>query len=485
MQTVLWFVAGAITSWVLIWLAGRGRSEQLANTLADARAREEEAKAALKQSAAELRTALDEKVRFRAEAVHLADVRQELAEARAKQNELQDSLAQVNKENSAIKERLTAQASQHDEHRKAMLAEFEKTAQEVLRNSGQSFLNLAAEKLRTQNEKAAGELDTKKAEINGLIEPMKTALVALDENVRSLRQSEASLLKETRELATALKDSKRRGNWGELQLRRIAELAGMTERCDFTVQDLVLTNENRRLYPDMTVRLPNHRVVIVDSKASMTAYAEAANAVEPAQQSSKLAEHAKAVRKRVEELSSKEYRTHVSGSADFVVCFIPGEAFFGAAIAADADLLEYAAEKNVILASPTTLLSLLRAIALGWKEAKLAEDAKEICKLGVELYERLRTSTSYVIEMGDGLNSAVAAYDSFIGSMERRVFPQARRFKALVGSDKPLPEPKSPDKKTRKPVAEDWTGTSMLLEGIAATTETDVQELEEPATEPV
>lgn len=399
----------------------------------------------------------------------LEDRNRAIAELEGNETELRESLSNALAANSVLEERLANQAAALDEVKTAMRAEFEKTAKDVLKGSGETFLDLATEKLRGQSAKATGELETKKAEIDGLIGPMKTALTSLDENVRSLKQSENSLLVETRELATALKDSKRRGNWGELQLRRIAELAGMQERCDFTLQEGVVTNENRRLYPDMTVRLPNNRVVVVDSKASMIAYGEAANSTDPEIQKQKLLEHAKAVRKRVDELAQKEYRSHVEGSADFVICFIPGEGFFSAAVATDPELLEYAAERNVILASPTTLLTLLRAVALGWREVKLADDAKHICALGLELYERLRTSTGYIVEIGQGLESTVESYDSFIGSMEKRVFPQARRFRALVASDKELPSPKSADMKVRKPVALDWIPEApLVLDQLAA-----------------
>jgi DNA recombination protein RmuC len=392
----------------------------------------------------------------------IEDRNQAIAELEAEESKLRQSLADALAANSVLEERLANQMAALRDAKTEMKADFAITAKEVLKESGNTFLELAAEKLRGQSAIATGELETKKAEIDGLIGPMKTTLTALDENVRSLKQSENSLLIETRELATALKDSKRRGNWGELQLRRIAELAGMQERCDFTLQEGLITNENRRLYPDMTARLPNNRVVVVDSKASMVAYGEAANSTDPQIQKQKLIDHAKAVRKRVDELVLKEYRAHVDGSADFVVCFIPGEAFFSAAIATDPDLLEYAAERNVILASPTTLLTLLRAVALGWKEAKLADDAKHICTLGLELYDRLRSSINHIAEVGERLESAVGAYDAFIGSMEKRVFPQARRFRTLVASDKELANPKSAEIKVRKPITSDWIPDGFL-----------------------
>lgn len=381
--------------------------------------------------------------------------------------QLTNSLA----ENASLKEGLTAKASALETATQAMNAEFARAASAALEGSGKTFLQLAEAKLSGQQRTANGELTTKKAEIDGLIAPMKAALATLDERVRSLKQSEEGLLQETQQLSRALRESKYRGNWGELQLRRIAELAGMLERCDFHLQDTVLTDENRRLYPDMTARLPNHRVVVVDSKVTLDAYRDAANATDPEIYRQKLSDHAKAIRKRILDLGSKEYRSHVDGSADFVVYFIPGESFFSAALAADSELIEFAAQRNIVLASPTTLLSLLRAVALGWKEARLADDAKEICEVGRELYNRLRKSTEYIDTVGSSLESAIDAYDSFIGSMEHRIFPQARRFGTLVGSDNEMPEVHPVDRRVRKRAASDWSLEQLSIPAIAANAE--------------
>ncbi len=292
---------------------------------------------------------------------------------------------------------------------------------------------------------------------------MSDTLTALGDNVRSLKQSEESLLNETKLLATALNDSKQVGNWGELQLRRIVELAGMQDHCDFILQDKITTEENKLLYPDMTAHLPNNRVVVVDSKASLTAYRDASNSTDPQFQKAKLLEHAKAVKTRINELISKKYQEHVPESADFVVCFIPGECFFSAALVADPDLLEYAAINHVVLASPTTLLTLLRAVALGWKESKFNDDAKLIQKMGLELYERIRTSLDKIKALGKGLEDAVDSYDEFLGSMEHRVLPQARRFRGLVDGSKELSKLKPVERRLRKPTALDWTTDATLL----------------------
>jgi DNA recombination protein RmuC len=395
----------------------------------------------------------------------------DLEQASLRVQALSDEREQLSTELSRSKQEfagLAGKSLSEEEAKKMLKAQFAEAAVEALQNSGKTFLDLAEGKLKELQKESSGELNTRKAEIDGLISPMAETLKTLDESVRSLRQSEAGLLVETRQLASALKETKKRGNWGELQLKRIAELSGMEERCDFTLQTSVITDENRRLYPDMTVNLPNNRVIVVDSKVSMVAYGESANATDPAVQQQKLAEHAKAVRQRVDELAGKEYQSHVAGSADFVICFLPLEAYFSAAIAADADLLEYAARKSVILASPTTFLTILRAVALGWKEAKIAQEAKQIFSLATDLYERFRRSTEYVEGVGNGLNSAIKQYNAFVGSVESRVFPQARKLQRISGIEKELLELEPVEISPRDLVANDWLFHHEVLPALAA-----------------
>jgi DNA recombination protein RmuC len=376
---------------------------------------------------------------------------------------LTEELRRAERENSTLKERLNHQLDALEHAKTEMRAEFEKTAKEVLRGSGETFLNLAEAKLRGQQESATGELNTKKAEIEGLINPMATALNTLDEKVRNLKQSEEGLLHETQQLSRALRESKYRGNWGELQLKRIAELAGMLERCDFYLQEKVVTDENRRLYPDMTARLPNDRVIVVDSKVSLDAYKEAVNAIDPEVYKQKLLDHAKGIRKRVADLSGKEYRSHVDASADFVVYFIPGESFFSAALAADPELLEYAAERNVILASPTTLLTLLRAVALGWQQLSIAKNADAIKETSLVIYGKLAGLYEDLIDLGNRLKAAGECYDDIVTKVEGRggVFSSARKLRDLGIGEKYLEDGKKGEIRsvglTLRPLeADDW-----------------------------
>ena len=395
-----------------------------------------------------------------AESRELDLLRRKLEEERTR---LQQELSRLQQDHAALNSRLQAE----EDSKNLLKAQFAEAAVDALQNNGKTFLELAESKLKELQKESSGELKTRKAEMDGLIQPMAETLKTLDESVRSLRQSEAGLLAETRQLAAALKETKKRGNWGELQLKRIAELSGMEERCDFTLQAYVtredsVTEEKRRLYPDMIVHLPNHRVIVVDSKVSMVAYAEAASSSDPAVQQQKLLEHARAVRQRVDELAGKEYQSHMKGAADFVVCFLPLEAYFSAAIAADPDLLEYAARKSVILASPTTLLTILRAVALGWREAKVAQEAMQIFQLATELYERFRKSTEYVEGVGNGLKASIKEYNSFVASVEARVFPQARKLQCLSGVEKELADLEPVEVTPRDLTAGDW------LQGQAA-----------------
>ncbi|HEY5328416.1 MAG TPA: DNA recombination protein RmuC [Acidobacteriaceae bacterium] len=418
--------------------------------------------------------------RLAGEARSLEDSNRQIREISGERESLRDALGKSRQELAEILGRIAAE----QEAKVVFKAEFAHAAAEVLRSNGETFLNLAESKLRRIQSDSTGELNTKKAEIEGLITPMAASLSNLTESVRSLRQSEEGLLAETRQLATALKETKKRGNWGELQLKRIAELSGMQERCDFSLQNAVTTDENRRLFPDMIVRLPNNRVIVVDSKASMTAYGESANSTDPGIQQQKLIEHAKAVRKRIDELADKEYRSHVEGSADFVVCFIPGEAFFSGAVAADGDLLEYAASRSVVLASPTTLLAILRAVALGWKEAKLANEAKEICRLASDLYERFRKSAEHVERVGSGLSGAINSYNAFIGSVESRVFPQARKLQKLAEIEKDVPELKTIELSTRPIVSPDWLVNVEVLSTLVAGSDETLQDESDPISRP-
>lgn len=242
-----------------------------------------------------------------------------------------------------------------------------------------------------------------------------------------------TLLAQTANLTTALKAPQVRGRWGEVQLKRVVEIAGMIEKVDFEEQATLRTADGR-LRPDMIVRLPNGRTVVVDSKTPLKAYLESLEAATEAERVAKLREHAAQVRTHVAKLAEKSYWRQLESAPEFVVCFLPGETFFSAALEQDPELIEFGAANRVLLATPTTLLALLKAVAYGWNQEKLAQGAQEISQLGHALHERLATMAEHFAKLGDGLAASVRAYNQTVSSLASRVLPAARRFEELGAS---------------------------------------------------
>jgi DNA recombination protein RmuC len=281
--------------------------------------------------------------------------------------------------------------------------------------------------------------------IGDALEKVNTQVAALENSRRqdygALGQRVAALSQATTSLATALRSPNVRGNWGELQLRNAVEAAGMLKYCDF-VEQTSLTTDDGRLRPDMLVRLPSGRQVVVDAKAVLEALLDAEAATDEETRKRHLDRYAASIRERVAQLSKKSYWEQFTPAPDFVVMFIPGEGLYRTAIELDPSLIEASTAQRVIIASPTTLITLLRAIAVGWREADVAENAREIEKLGRELYDRLATMTDHLTTLGKRIDGAVQAYNQSVGSLERRVLVSARRFTEHgVGTDKSLEAP--------------------------------------------
>jgi len=297
-------------------------------------------------------------------------------------------------------------------------------------------------------------------QIQALEKTRAEAYGTLTTQVASLVDTQKALQAETGNLVKALREPQARGRWGELQLRRVLELAGMLEYCDFTEQ-LSFNDEERRFRPDVIVDLPGGKQVVVDAKVPLTAYLEALEAPDELTRNVCIGDHARQVRNHIDSLAGKTYWAHLPCTPEFVVLFLPGEVFFRAAVDGDPELIEYGVSQKVIVTSPTTLIALLKAVAYGWNQKNLAESAKHISEAGKTLYERLCKMTEHFESLGKKLGGAVESYNDMVASVERRVLPIARKFPELdrsLAADS-IPEVQQLDKTVRELQAQDWQET--------------------------
>jgi len=374
----------------------------------------------------------------RALEAHAAELRG-LGEARASQESL------IRAERQSYKDRL----ADFDRAELRLREAFGALAAGALQANREAFLSLATTKFQEFRSEATTDLDGRRRSIDDVLDPMReklskveTTLAAVEEARREayggLKEQLTRLDRETGNLATALRAPHVRGRWGELQLRRVVEMAGMIEHCDFDEQASVAT-EGGLLRPDLVVRLAGGRSIVIDAKAPVSAYQEAFEQADPEGRERKLREHASQVREHVRKLAAKSYWEQFADTPDFVVLFLPAEPFFSTALQYDPDLLEFGAQLKVIPASPLTLLALLRTVAHGWRQEKLAQSAEAIRDLGRELYERLCVMGDHFVKLGSRLNAAVEAHNNVVASLEGRVLVSARKFKDLgVSSTKDL-----------------------------------------------
>ena len=372
----------------------------------------------------------------------------------------QSKYQKLEKENTTLETTIELERASHKEKlnsleqaRDQMADTFSALSSQALKHNNEEFLKLANENLKQFQNSAKHQLTEKEKAIETLVQPIKEALIkseqqmhaiekdrkhaygALQQHLETMSLNQSALQNETRNLVQALRRPEVRGQWGELTLKRLAELAGMVEHCDFYTQESIKT-EDALQRPDMIVRMPDGREIVVDVKTPLDAYLTAVDAGTDEEREHALLRHCKNVKQRVNELASKAYWNQLQNTPDFVVLFIPGDQFLSTALDYDPNLLEEALSKQVILATPTSFVALLRAVAYGWRQEQLAENADKIRDIGEELYQRLAVFSDYLSKLGKSIETSTKHFNSAVGSFDTRILPSARKFKELGINEK-------------------------------------------------
>ncbi|QDU70391.1 DNA recombination protein RmuC [Mucisphaera calidilacus] len=399
----------------------------------------------------------------------LANAHAETDTQRQRADTAETALREREVENARLTEQITGFGKRLEEQKQALdeaLARsreqaqnnFKALAAEVLQANTDQFLKLADQKLKSQQQQSVSDLELRKKAIEQLVSPIREALDkqakavtdiekqregayhALRQQLTSMSETQQALRDETGNLVKALRRPEVRGRWGEIQLRRVAELAGMIDHCDFEEQPTFDHEAGGKLRPDMAIALPGGRRIVVDAKTPLDAYISALEAPDENTRNAELDRHASQIMAQVDNLKSKSYQALFERSPDFVVLFIPSEAFLEPALRRKPTLIEDALGKGIVIATPGTLVALLKAVAIGWREEKLAESARQIADHGRELHKRITTAIAHLADLGKRIDATINSYNKLVGSIDRQVLPQARRFEELgAESDKKLP----------------------------------------------
>jgi DNA recombination protein RmuC len=417
-----------------------------------------------------------------AEKNRIDEAKQQIASTKRELQILRESEATLKESQAGLVAKLTAEQKAAKEKelilqdaQKKLGDTFKALSSDALKANQEQFLRLAKTSLSSQQQTAVGDLDQRKNAVEQMVKPVANTLekveqrigelekaregayASLKEQVKHMAATQQGLQKETSQLVKALRQPTGRGQWGEIQLRRVVEMAGMQEHCDFQTQVSTTDNDGKSLRPDLVVSLPGGQKIVVDSKAPMAAYLDAIETDDDKERDICLARHASQVRTHIQQLSSKKYQEQFDQTPEFVVLFLPNEAIFSSALGQDSTLIEQGVDQGVILATPTTLIALLRAVAYGWRQESLAKNAQEISMLGRELYNRLNTFTGHIDKIGSSLKASVNHYNKAVGSLERNVLPGARKFQELgsAPANTEITEPSLINEITRKPQGQD------------------------------